>query len=73
MTTITYAVTGMTCGHCASAVTEELKALAGVAEVEVDLAPEAASRVRVTSDQPLSDDQVGAALSEAGNYQLANA
>lgn len=73
MTTTTYAVSGMTCGHCASAVTEELKVLSGVTEVEVDLAPEDASRVTVTSDQPLTDDQVGAALSEAGDYQLANA
>ena len=29
MTTTTYAVTGMTCGHCVSAVTSELTALAG--------------------------------------------
>jgi len=30
-------VTGMTCGHCAAAVTEELTALPGVSEVSVDL------------------------------------
>lgn len=73
MTTTTYAVTGMTCGHCASAVTEELKALSGVTEVKVDLAPGDDSRVTITSDKPLTMDQVGAALSEAGDYQLANA
>lgn len=31
-------VSGMTCGHCKSAVESALKAVAGVATVEVDLA-----------------------------------
>ena len=35
--TSTYTVTGMTCGHCVSAVTSELAALDGVADVQVDL------------------------------------
>ena len=43
----TYQITGMTCGHCASAVTGELTALPGVKDVEVDLA---AGNVAVTSD-----------------------
>ncbi|WP_137121327.1 heavy-metal-associated domain-containing protein [Segeticoccus rhizosphaerae] len=71
MNTNTYAVTGMTCGHCASAVTGELQALEGVTDVQVELVPEGASAVTVSSDRPLSDEQVAAALDEAGDYRLA--
>ena len=49
MTTMTYAVTGMTCEHCARAVTEELSGLAGVSQVDVALVPGGATRVTVTS------------------------
>jgi copper chaperone CopZ len=68
--TATYLVTGMTCAHCVSAVREEISALGGVVEVEVDLAAGGVSRVQVTSDAPLSDDQVAVALDEAGDYHL---
>ena len=37
MTTETYTVTGMTCGHCVSSVTEEVSELPGVSDVQVDL------------------------------------
>jgi copper chaperone len=66
-----YAVTGMTCGHCASAVTTELTALDGVTDVQVDLVEGGTSTVTVASLQPLEDTQVAAALEEAGDYQLA--
>jgi copper chaperone len=71
MTTNTYAVTGMTCGHCASAVASELKSLDGVSDVTVDLVADGTSSVTVTSVQPLDESQVSAALDEAGDYQLA--
>ena len=67
MATQTYTVTGMTCGHCAGAVREELGALAGVREVRVDVD---SGRVEVDADQPLGIDAVAAAVDEAG-YQLA--
>ncbi|MEO7421063.1 MAG: heavy-metal-associated domain-containing protein [Ornithinibacter sp.] len=70
MTTTNYSVTGMTCGHCASAVTEELTALAGVTDVAVDLDAGATSTVTVTSEAPLSADAVARALEEAGDYRL---
>ena len=63
MTTATYTVTGMTCGHCVSAVTEELTKLDGVQKVDVDLAT---GHVAVESDQPLDDAAVAAAIDEAG-------
>lgn len=62
-TTTTYSVSGMTCGHCVSAVTEELSKLTGVTDVQVDLADGTAT---VTSDLPLDDDAVRAAVDEAG-------
>ena len=70
MTTQTYAVTGMTCGHCAHAVTTELSALDGVGDVHVDLDAGGTSTVTVTSAAPLSRDAVAAALDEAGDYRL---
>lgn len=70
-TTQSFAVTGMTCGHCASAVTSELKTLDGVTDVGVDLVAGGTSTVTVTSKTPLDQTQVAAALDEAGGYQLA--
>jgi copper chaperone len=67
--TSTYTVTGMTCGHCVQAVTGELSTLPGVADVQVDLPTGA---VTVTSEAPLADDAVRAAVDEAG-YELADA
>ena len=72
MTTQTYSVTGMTCGHCVHAVTAELKAIDGVSDVAVDLNADGASTVTVTSAAPLTDTAVTTALDEAGNYQLAH-
>jgi len=61
MTSARYQVTGMTCEHCVHAVTGELKNLGRVRDVTVT----------VTSDEPLSGQEVAAALDEAGDYQLA--
>ncbi len=71
MISATYQVTGMTCEHCARAVTEELTALAGVTGVIVDLAPDGTSAVTVSSEAPLDGHVVAAALDEAGDYRLA--
>ena len=72
MSTATYAVTGMTCGHCAAAVTVELARLDGVSAVEVDLNVGGASQVRVTSAAPLLETAVRGAVDEAG-YDFAGA
>ncbi|MGH8828538.1 MAG: heavy-metal-associated domain-containing protein [Jiangellaceae bacterium] len=69
-TTSTYAISGMTCGHCVSAVTEEIGKLVGVSEVEVDLVARGTSTVHVTSDAELDTAQVREAVDEAG-YELA--
>jgi copper chaperone len=67
MTTETYTVTGMTCGHCVSSVTEEVSELPGVTDVDVDLG---SGRLTVTADQPVGRDAVRSAVEEAG-YSLA--
>jgi len=71
MTTSTYAVDGMTCGHCVSAVTSELAGLGGVNQVSVELVAGRTSTVTIRNAAPLSEEKVAAALDEAGNYRLA--
>lgn len=66
----TYAVTGMTCGHCATAVSGELQEVEGVSTVQVDLVAGGISTVSVASQQALTDEQVRVALAEAGDYEL---
>jgi len=66
MTTTTYTVSGMTCGHCVNSVSSEVGKLPGVRDVKVDLATGA---VTVESEQPLDDAAVAAAVDEAG-YQM---
>lgn len=69
MTTETYRVAGMTCGHCVNAVTQEITALDGVTAVTVDLVAGGTSDVVVESDGPLDETSVAAAIDEAG-YSL---
>ena len=59
-------VSGMTCGHCISAVTMELSLLPSVTEVEVDLE---SGQVTITSDAALEQAQLATAIDEAG-YEL---
>lgn len=68
--TTSYSVTGMTCGHCVAAVTEEVGRLEGVSDVAVELVPDGASKVTVTSAGPLDEGAVRQAVGEAG-YELA--
>ncbi len=65
--TTTYTVTGMTCGHCASSVSEEISEIPGVEQVDVVVETGA---VTVTSQQALDTAAVKAAVEEAG-YALA--
>ena len=56
-------VTGMTCGHCVAAVSEEIGELAGVEDVAVVLET---GEVTITSAAPLDAADVEAAVVEAG-------
>ena len=72
MTTITYAVSGMTCSHCVAAVTDEVMKLDAVTGVEITLVEGGQSQVAVTSATPLAEETVRAAVDEAG-YELVGA
>ncbi|MDK6808241.1 transporter [Corynebacterium sp. HMSC062E11] len=66
MSTTTYTVNGMTCGHCELSVKEEISEIKGVTDVTAD---HTTGAVTVTGEG-FSDDQVAAAITEAG-YELA--
>lgn len=63
MSTETFKVTGMTCGHCVSSVTSEVSKLGGVTKVDVDLA---SGSVTVESNLPLDKAEFASAVDEAG-------
>ncbi|MEW2574951.1 heavy-metal-associated domain-containing protein [Streptomyces syringium] len=64
--TTVYKVQGMTCGHCETAVTKEVSAIAGVTGVTVDVA---AGLVTVTTTDEPDEARIAAAVDEAG-YEL---
>lgn len=68
----TVSVSGMTCAHCVSSVSEELESLAGVETVDVDLNSGGISTVTITSTGDLSSAEIGEAVAEAGYLVVAN-
>ena len=64
--TIELSVDGMTCGHCVMSVSEELREIPGVKNVEVILNSGDTSKVTVLTDTPLDDAALSDAVSEAG-------
>ncbi|MGD7732200.1 heavy-metal-associated domain-containing protein [Propionibacteriaceae bacterium G57] len=62
-----YTVTGMTCGHCVGAVTEEVSGIEGVSDVQVKLE---GGTMAVTSAQAVDFEAIKAAVAEAGNYAV---
>lgn len=68
MSTVTVTVTGMTCGHCATSVREEVESIAGVTAVDVDVA---SGKVTIDSQAQIGTDAIRGAIEEAG-YQLAS-
>ncbi|MBV6759960.1 heavy-metal-associated domain-containing protein [Rhodococcus opacus] len=67
MSTSSITVTGMTCDHCVSSVTEEISELPGVTAVNVDLAT---GKVVIESTSDLDPGAVADAVEEAG-YSVA--
>ncbi|MEU6011257.1 heavy-metal-associated domain-containing protein [Streptomyces sp. NPDC047453] len=61
--TAIYQVSGMTCGHCEGAVSQEISALEGVTAVAADAKT---GEVTVTSAATLDEETVRAAVDEAG-------
>ncbi|GAB2515845.1 Copper chaperone CopZ [Corynebacterium atrinae] len=62
-TTTEYQVTGMSCGHCESAIRGEVANIPGVTGIEVSAAT---GRLAVTSEELIDDAAVIAAVDEAG-------
>ena len=60
---ITYTVTGMSCGHCKSAVEGEVGRVPGVESVNADLD----TKLVVVRGEALADDALRAAIDEAGD------
>lgn len=67
--TVELSVSGMSCGHCAASVKEELSEVPGVQNIDVNLRPNEVSTVTFITDTGVDDDAVRAAISEAG-YEL---
>lgn len=63
MTTTSYTVTGMTCGHCEMSVREEVSELPGVVDVQVS---SKTGQLTVTSEPQVEDRAVIDAVNEAG-------
>ncbi len=63
-----YVVSGMTCNHCVHAVQEEVSNVEGVSEVSVTLD---GGRMQVNSLRPIDLADIADAVSEAGDYSVA--
>lgn len=72
MKTTTINVSGMTCGHCVTSVTEELSGLKGVEGVAIDLNKGGISEVTITSTLTLDPAELSEAVAEAGYLMVAN-
>lgn len=64
MPSTTFSVSGMTCEHCVRAVKQEVGEISGVTQVEVELGTP--STVTVQSTEPISQQDLAAAINEAG-------
>lgn len=68
MSTLTYSVPDISCGHCRSAITSEVSTVTGVESVEVDLE----AKTVTVNGEPLDEQAIIAAIDEAG-YEVAAA
>jgi len=64
MTTVTYTVPAISCGHCTHTIETEVGELQGVQSVKAD---EASKKVVITFDNPASEEGIKALLAEI-NY-----
>ena len=60
-------VKGMTCGHCANAVTKALEAIPGVSQVQIDLT---SGRVTFACANPIPQEELARVIKAAG-YEMA--
>ena len=64
MTTVTYSVPAIHCGHCTHTIEMEVGELQGVQSVKAE---EATRKVQITFEAPASEEQIKALLAEI-NY-----
>lgn len=67
MSTVTYSIPSIHCGHCVHTIQSELVELEGVKEVRADAQTR---KVVVTFDAPASEEKIKALLAEI-NYPVA--
>ena len=61
MTTVTYSVPAIHCGHCTHTIEMEVGELQGVQSVKAD---QAAKKVQITFDAPASEEKIKSLLAE---------
>ena len=64
MTTVTYTVPAISCGHCTHTIETEVGEMQGVQSVKAD---QATKKVQISFDAPASEDKIKALLAEI-NY-----
>ncbi len=67
MTTVTYTVPNISCGHCVRTIQNEVAELEGVRAVKADLGTKS---VEITFDAPAAEEAIKALLAEI-NYPVA--
>lgn len=67
MTTITYHVPAISCGHCVHTIKTELSDLAGVSKVDAELD---SKKVTIQFDAPATEEKIKQLLAEI-NYPVA--
>lgn len=67
MTTVTYSIPNISCGHCVHTIKSEVSELPGVQTV--DASPET-KKATITFDAPATEDQIKALLASI-NYPVA--
>lgn len=68
MTTVTYSIPNISCGHCVHTIQSEVSELAGVQSVA---ASAESKQAVITFDAPATEDQIKALLKEI-NYPAVN-
>ena len=67
MTTVTYTIPNISCGHCVHTIKSEVSELPGVKTVVADVATKAAT---ITFDNPATEEKIKTLLAEI-NYPVA--
>ena len=66
MTTVTYSIPAIHCGHCTHTIEMELRELAGVKSVQADMNTK---KVQISFDAPATEAQIKSLLAEI-NYPV---